>query len=98
MIAGVRLFAVAALLLASVAAHGDATTLRIAVLAPDGTSWARDAKAWVRDIESASGDRLRVHLYFGAIAGDDVEVERRMQKDQLDGALSGGIMCQNAAR
>jgi len=82
-------------MLASVAARGDTTMLRIAVLAPDGTSWARDATAWVRDVESASGGRLRVHLYFGAITGDDVEVERRMQKEQLDGALSGGIMCQN---
>jgi TRAP-type C4-dicarboxylate transport system substrate-binding protein len=38
-----------------------------------------------------------VRLYFGGITGDDVEVERRMQKEQLDGALSGGIMCQNLA-
>ena len=92
-----RLFVVAALLVASVAARGDTTTLRIAVLAPDGTSWARDSKALARDVESASAGRLRMHLYFGAIAGDDVEVARRMQKEQLDGALSGGIMCQNVA-
>jgi TRAP-type C4-dicarboxylate transport system substrate-binding protein len=92
-----RLAVVAALLVASAAARGDSTMLRIAVLAPDGTSWARDAKAWARDVESASAGRLRVHLYFGAITGDDVEVERRMQKEQLDGALSGGIMCQNVA-
>jgi TRAP-type C4-dicarboxylate transport system substrate-binding protein len=92
-----RTLIVAALMLASVAARGDTTLLRIAVLAPDGTSWARDAKAWARDVESASSGRLRVHLYFGAIAGDDVEVERRMQREQLDGALSGGILCQNVA-
>jgi len=92
-----RPLVVAALLLASVAARGDTTTLRIAVLAPDGTSWARDAKAWARDIESASGGRLGVHLYFGGITGDDVEVEKRLHKEQLDGALSGGIMCQNVA-
>ncbi len=84
-------------MLTSVAARADTTLLRIAVLAPDGTSWAREIKAWARDVESASEGRLGVHLYFGAITGDDVEVERRLQKEQLDGALSGGIMCQNVA-
>jgi TRAP-type C4-dicarboxylate transport system substrate-binding protein len=83
--------------LSSLVARADATMLRIAVLAPDGTSWARDAKAWVRDLERASNGRLTAHLYFGAITGDDVEAERRMRKEQLDGALSGGIMCQNVA-
>jgi TRAP-type C4-dicarboxylate transport system substrate-binding protein len=92
-----RFAAVVALIFASVAARGDTTTLRIAVLAPDGTSWARDAKAWVRDVQTVTGGRLGVHLYFGAITGDDVEVERRMHKEQLDGALSGGILCQNVA-
>ncbi|HWE30189.1 MAG TPA: TRAP transporter substrate-binding protein DctP, partial [Polyangia bacterium] len=38
-----------------------------------------------------------MHVYFGGIAGDDTEMGRRMRKDQLDGALSGGMLCQEVA-
>jgi TRAP-type transport system periplasmic protein len=36
-------------------------------------------------------------VYLGGIAGDDAEMGRRMRKDQLDGALSAGMLCQDIA-
>ena len=38
-----------------------------------------------------------MHVYLGGIAGDDAEMGRRMRKDQLDGALSAGMLCQEVA-
>ena len=71
--------------------------LRFATIAPEGTGWAREVQAFVREIEGNSGGRVGMHVYFGGIAGDDTEMGRRMRKDQLDGALSGGMLCQEVA-
>lgn len=71
--------------------------LRFATIAPDGTGWAREVKAFAREIENASGGRVAIHVYLGGIAGDDAEMGRRMRKDQLDGALSAGMLCQEIA-
>ncbi|MGZ3426619.1 MAG: TRAP transporter substrate-binding protein DctP, partial [Polyangia bacterium] len=71
--------------------------LRFATIAPEGTGWAREVKAFAREIELASNGRLGLHMYLGGIAGDDAEMGRRMRKDQLDGALSAGMLCQEVA-
>lgn len=71
--------------------------LRFATIAPEGTGWAREVQAFTREIEAGAGGRLSIHVYLGGIAGDDVEMGRRMRKDQLDGALSAGILCQEVA-
>jgi TRAP-type transport system periplasmic protein len=71
--------------------------LRFATIAPDGTAWAREVKAFARNIEAGSGGRVAIHVYLGGIAGDDAEMGRRMRKDQLDGALSAGMLCQDVA-
>ena len=68
--------------------------LRFATIAPEGTGWAREVKAFAREIESESNGRVAMHAYLGGIAGDDTEMGRRMRKDQLDGALSAGMLCQ----
>lgn len=71
--------------------------LRFATIAPDGTSWAREVKAFTRGIEDASNGRITIHVYLGGIAGDDTEMGQRMRRDQLDGALSAGMLCQDVA-
>jgi TRAP-type transport system periplasmic protein len=71
--------------------------LRFAGIAPEGTAWAREANAFGREIETASDGRLAVRMYLGGIAGDDREMGRRMRRDQLDGVLSAGTVCQEVA-
>jgi TRAP-type C4-dicarboxylate transport system substrate-binding protein len=71
--------------------------LRFATIAPDGTGWAREVKAFTRQIEIASGGRIAIHVYLGGIAGDDAEMGQRMRRDQLDGGLSAGMLCQDVA-
>ena len=79
-------------------AHAEPSyRLRFATIAPEGTGWAREVQAFVREIETNSGGRVGMHVYFGGIAGDDTEMGRRMRQDQLDGALSGGMLCQEVA-
>jgi TRAP-type C4-dicarboxylate transport system substrate-binding protein len=73
------------------------TTLRLATVAPDGTAWAREARAYLRDVAAATNGHVRVKWYFGGIAGDDVQIGERINRGQLDGAASGGMLCNKLA-
>ena len=72
-------------------------TLRMASIAPDGTGYAREMRAFAREVEGESFGRLKVKLYFGAIAGDELEMDARVKRGQLDGAASAGMMCERLA-
>jgi TRAP-type C4-dicarboxylate transport system substrate-binding protein len=88
---------VAALLFTVAAAHAEPVTLRIATAAPDGTAWAREARALGRDIEMATNGELHLKFYFGSITGDEMATEARIRRGQLDGIASGGMLCMKAA-
>jgi len=81
-------------LLSSLTAHADPQVLRIAAIAPEGTAWARELKAFGRDVNAQSKDALQVKWYWGGIAGDDIVAVDRIRKDQLDGLGSGGMLCE----
>jgi TRAP-type C4-dicarboxylate transport system substrate-binding protein len=84
-------------LLTSAARADDGVTLRLGTVAPEGTAWARELKAFARDVAAQTSGAINVKWYMGGIAGDDVQVAERMRRDQLDGAGSGGMLCARAS-
>lgn len=87
-------FLIGLLLLMLAPAAGAKETLRIAIIPPDGTSYAREMRAWARDLEQATNGEVQVRFYMGGIAGDEVEVGRRIERGQVDGTASAGMLCQ----
>jgi TRAP-type C4-dicarboxylate transport system substrate-binding protein len=85
-----------ALMLASSPA-GATPSLRIATLAPDGTTWARELRSWAENVEKESKGAVGIKLYFGGMAGDEPDAFERIRRGQLDGALSGGHICERVA-
>jgi TRAP-type C4-dicarboxylate transport system substrate-binding protein len=86
------------LLLVATTVHADPpVTLRLASVAPDGTAWARELKAFARDVSQQTNESLQVKWYLGGIAGDDLIAANRIQKDQLDGLGSGGMLCERVS-
>lgn len=71
--------------------------LRIATVAPDGTAWARELKAFARDVEERTHGDLGIKWYFGGIAGDDLQSGERIRRGQLDAVASGGMLCERAS-
>src|SRR4051812_33372117 len=71
--------------------------VRMASVVPEGTSWARELRAWARDVETQTRGALKIKLYLGGIGGDELEVENRIRRDQLDGAVSAGMLCEKLA-
>ena len=81
-----------------VSAHARAAdptpTLRFGTLVPDGTAWARELKAFGREVED--GAHQRVKFYWGGIAGDEKEMIARIKRGQLDG-VAGAAVCTELA-
>jgi TRAP-type C4-dicarboxylate transport system substrate-binding protein len=82
----VRLLLTIATVAALVRPAAAETILRMAVIAPDGTAWARELKAFARDVELATGGEVRIKWYLGGIAGDEKTALERVKRGQLDGA------------
>src|SRR5512146_1049314 len=63
--------ALLALLLGPASASAAPIQLRMAAIAPDGTEWARELKAFSAAVQAATADRVRIKWYLGGIAGDE---------------------------
>lgn len=61
-------------------------TLRIASLAPKGSSWMKSFEKTNRDIRKATGGAVELKIYGGGVMGDEGAMVRKMRTGQLDGA------------
>jgi len=91
------LLALGLLLGASQVGAEPAHVLRIGTLAPEGTGWAREFKAFARDIAGATDGQVEIKWYLGGIAGDEAEMFDHIRRQQLDGAASAGALCERLA-
>jgi TRAP-type C4-dicarboxylate transport system substrate-binding protein len=97
-VSGLRTLCCAALLggLTSAASAGEPVVLRMASIAPEGTSWARELHAFARDVETATSGHVRIKWYLGGIAGDELTALDRARHGQLDGVAGPGF-CEQLA-
>ncbi len=65
----------------------EATTLRIASLAPAGSSWMKVLNAWNKTVQRETNGRLSVRFYPGGSQGDERDFVRKMRVGQLDGGV-----------
>jgi len=86
--------AAASFVMAQSAAAAPRFTVRLASTAPDGTAWSRELKDFAHEVSERSGGEVEIKLYLGGIAGSELGAEERVRRGQLDGVLSGGMMCQ----
>jgi TRAP-type transport system periplasmic protein len=61
--------------------------IRTATLVPDGSSWHQILKETAARWKVASGGRVTVRLFPGGVAGDDLDVIRKMRLGTLDAAV-----------
>jgi len=61
-------------------------TLKIATLAPDGSSWHKAFKQVARDVKEQTDGRIAIKIYAGGVMGDEPAMVRKMRTGQLDGA------------
>lgn len=61
--------------------------LKIATLAPDGSSWMRELRVAAKEIETTSQGRVVIKFYPGGVMGPDTVVIRKMRLGQLQGGV-----------
>jgi TRAP-type transport system periplasmic protein len=62
------------------------TTLRIATLAPQGSSWMKVFNAWNASLKKETDGKVELRFYAGGVAGDERDFVRKMRAGQMDGA------------
>lgn len=84
---------VAILFIASFGSSAYAMTLKIATLAPDGTTWMTKMRLAASEIEKATDGRVKFKFYPGGVMGNDKSVMKKIRLGQLQGgALTGGSL------
>jgi TRAP-type C4-dicarboxylate transport system substrate-binding protein len=70
-----------------------AQTLKIATVAPEGSSWMKDMRSGAKVIEEHTEGRVKFKFYGGGVQGNDKQVRRKMRTGQLHGGAftSGGM-------
>ncbi len=70
-----------------------AHTLKIATIAPEGSSWMNDMRAGAAEILKRTDGRVVFKFYGGGVQGSDKQVQRKMRTGQLHGgAFTSGSM------
>lgn len=78
----------AALLVAATAgaAAADNLEVRMATLAPDGSSWMKILGKGSAEVATKTENRVTIKYYAGGVQGDERDVVRKINLGQLDGA------------
>ena len=84
------------LLIAVTPARAD-QTLRLATVAPEGTGWAREMHDFAADVERRTHGELHIKTFFGGVTGDDLGSLAWVQRGQLEGVASAGMLCEQLA-
>jgi len=71
----------------------DAKTLKIATLAPAGTTWMNEMQAGAKLIKERTAGRVKLKFYPGGVMGNDQSVHRKIKIGQLHGGAftPGGL-------
>ncbi len=71
----------------------DAKTLKIATLAPAGTTWMKEMKSGAKLIKQRTEGRVKLKFYPGGVMGNDRSVHRKIKIGQLHGGAftPGGL-------
>jgi TRAP-type C4-dicarboxylate transport system substrate-binding protein len=81
----------AALLAAGPARAQDVKYIKFATLAPEGSTWMNVMSDLSKDLEKATGGRLKFKFYPGAMAGEDKDVVKKIRIGQLQAAGFTGV-------
>jgi TRAP-type transport system periplasmic protein len=65
--------------------------IKFAALAPDGSTWMKAMRALDRTLREKSGGRLGFRFYPGGIAGDELDVLRKIRIGQIHATAFSGV-------
>lgn len=79
------------IMVGSASTAGAATTIKIATVAPDGSTWMKLMDELKANVKEKTDGRVKLRFYPGGIQGDESVVLRKMMTGQLQGAGLTGV-------
>jgi TRAP-type C4-dicarboxylate transport system substrate-binding protein len=67
-----------------------ANSIKVGVLAPEGTGWAKVIKKMSLEIKDATKGNVDIKIYYGGAQGDEQDVLRKIRIGQLQGGIFTG--------
>lgn len=68
----------------------QAATIKVGVLVPEGTGWAKNIKKMTKEIKEATKGNVDFKIYYGGSQGDEQDVLRKIRIGQLQGGIFTG--------
>jgi len=65
--------------------------IKFATVAPEGSTWLKHLRGLDRDIRKKSGGELGFRIYAGGIAGDELDVLKKIRIGQIHSAAFSGV-------
>lgn len=86
-------FLISAFLLQSADGAEKSTTIKLATIAPEGSSWMKTFNTLNTEVMRKTENRVQFKIYAGGILGDEMDMLRKMKIGQITGAAltSGGL-------
>ena len=75
----------------STAAFAKATTIKVALVTPDGSTWTNTIREMAKDLKKESGGTVKLRIYPGGIKGDELDVLRQMRANRLHASGFSGV-------
>jgi len=90
-----RPYAVLLVILLAVAvatpAFAKATTIKVALVTPDGSTWTNTIREMAKELKKESGGTVKFKIYPGGIKGDELDVLRQMRANRLHASGFSGV-------
>ena len=70
--------------------NANATSIKVGVLIPEGTGWAKAIKNMASEIKDKTKGNVELKIYYGGAQGDEQDVLRKIRIGQLHGGIFTG--------
>ncbi len=67
-----------------------AITLKVGILAPEGTNWANNLKKMAKEIDEQTAGEVKIKIYYGGVLGDEPVVLQKIRVGQVHGGIFTG--------
>ena len=79
------------ILLISTEIFAQTTEIKIAFVAPKGSTWSNIVDEWDKDLRAKTGGQLGLKIYPGGVSGDERDIVRKMRIGQIQAAGLTGL-------
>jgi len=87
----IALLVVTLIVTGSTPVFAKATTIKVALITPDGSTWTNTIRDMAAELKKKSNGAVKLKIYPGGIKGDEMDVLRQMRANRLHASGFSGV-------